>query len=166
MRNELKALSEQISTRDNNVNQRAQLSTQTNAYVNAFREKEPAYDAALNHFMQGRAQELALWGVAKADIPGALKNEAEQLSYQAIQAGQDPAQMIWDMAKTRGFTPKKGGKATATVESITQGQDNSQTLAGTSGGEDDVSLVDVSKMTEKEFDAYWDKMTHDATPRY
>ena len=161
---QLTQMNNQIQGRDNAVEVRDNLRSQVSAHVESFQAQQPQYQAALSYVMEGRAKEMALWGMPEAQISQALEQEAEQIAAGAIRAGQNPAEMIWNVAHARGFkatAPKK-----ADVSNIAKGQAKSQTLAGTQGTEDAISLTDISKMSDDDFDNFWDKMQEDANPTH
>lgn len=130
-----------------------QLQQQVSAYVQSFREQQPLYDDALQYVMQGRAKELEAWGMPAHEAQAALEQEANALAQQALQSGQNPAELVWRIAQARGFQAKPKPPK---VESIQRGQKASQSLP--SGSAEEVSLTDISKMSDEEFDKFWDDM--------
>lgn len=148
--------------------QRAQELERTVAsQVQQYTAQQPDYPDALNHLMRVRAEELQIWGAGEAEIPRLLEAEAQQIAESAVQSGRNPAELVYQMAKLRGYAPApKEAKPKATVERIDRGQKAAQSLSNTQGEAEGVGLTDIAKMSDAEFDAYWEKMAADANPRH
>jgi hypothetical protein len=71
----------------------------------AFREKQPDYDPAIQHLVNARAEELALYGYQPAQIQQVIADEAREIVKAAVQRGQDPAEMGYKIAVSRGYRP-------------------------------------------------------------
>lgn len=136
------------------------------AQVQQYTQQQPDYPDALNHLMQFRAQELALWGASETEIPQMLEAEARQIAEGAMQSGRNPAHIVYEMAKLRGYNVQKKVEAKPTVERIERGQKAAQSLAGTQGEPEEVGLTDIAKMSDAEFDKFWEEMSRSATPRH
>lgn len=102
-----------------------------------FREKQPDYDEAINHVIQARAQELALYGLHPAQIQSTIAEEATEIVRAAVAQGRDPAELGYQIAKSRGYQPKqaesKPNGATAMLDAIANAQSKSKSL-GSGGG--------------------------------
>lgn len=77
-----------------------------------FREDHPDYDEAAKHYSTARAQELAAFGLAPPQIVAVLREEFTKLAQTAINARKNPAAVVYEMAKGRGYGAK-GGQAPA-----------------------------------------------------
>lgn len=68
-----------------------------------FMQFTPDYDAASNHYVQSRAQELLSLGFTPQQAQATMMNEARQMAQQAWQQGVPAAQMVYSMAQARGY---------------------------------------------------------------
>lgn len=141
--------------------QRMQVLEQTVASrVQEFSKTTPDYTEALQHLLQSRAQELQMLGVPQEQIDVAISTESTQLAMNALNSGMNPAEVVYQLAKMRGYTPKQAQamkKEAEKIVSIEKGQKAASTLATAPGGTDEVSLGDIEKMSDEEFDKYWDE---------
>jgi len=80
-----------------------------------FREDHPDYDEAAKHYSTARAQELAAFGLAPPQIVAVLREEFTKLAQTAINARKNPAAVVYEMAKGRGYGAK-GGQSQAPAE--------------------------------------------------
>lgn len=71
-----------------------------------FEAQAPDFRDAYNHLIQNRAQELSIAGLSSEQIDAQIKQEELQLAAQSLQAGVNPAQRLYEMAKTRGYRPR------------------------------------------------------------
>lgn len=163
MQKQIKDLSDAIQTRDQNAdqsqaqqNQQQQLTNMVATQVQEFRTQTPDYDEALAHVMEARKSELQVLGMAENQIQAALAQHAEELAHTALQTGQNPGKLVYDLAKLRGYEAKQ---TAAKLAAVAKGQDAASTLAGTSGTEDDLgSLGDIASMSDEDFDKAWGEM--------
>ena len=169
---QVKSLQEQITTTHQSEQQAAQQQQQEQqffqaiaAQVNEFRQTAPDYDDALNFVLNSRRDELLAMGVNENDANMRIGHEAQEISMNAFQSGQNPAQVVYQMAKLRGFNPPK---ATKNLENIKKGQQASSSLSGASGSADDsdVSLAGMDQWSDEEFDKFWSDMEKSAKPRH
>ena len=125
--------------------------------VQKFSQTNPDYPEAVQFMLNSRAEELKFMGFPQDQIQFALQNEAEQLANSAVETGESPAELVYNLARLRGYTAKPKAAAAPSVDSLTKGQAASQTISGTQGDADEVSLVAIEKMSDKEFDEFWEK---------
>jgi chromosome segregation ATPase len=71
--------------------------------VNQFKQQQPDYDLALNHIMSQQAQELQMMGATEQQISEALAQSAQQIALNALNSGQNPGEMVYNLAKLRGY---------------------------------------------------------------
>jgi hypothetical protein len=72
-----------------------------------YRQEKPDYDDAINHVIHMRANELALYGLAPAQIQRTIAEEATEIIRSAVQQGRDPAELGYQIALSRGYRPRK-----------------------------------------------------------
>lgn len=73
------------------------------AQVQAFKQSVPDYDQALQHVMNTRREELRAMGTAEAEIPHVIDAESLYLARTAMEAGKNPGEALYQMARQRGF---------------------------------------------------------------
>lgn len=129
-----------------------QLLSQVQSYVTEFTKNNTDYQDALTHVLDSRAQELRMMGTPEAQIQQALQQESMGLAQNAIATGGNPAEVVYNLAKLRGYTPSA---KPAALDQIEKGQQASTTLP--SGANEGPSLLDVEQMSDEEFDEYWKK---------
>lgn len=74
-----------------------------------FREDHPDYDDAARHYAQARARELLGFGISEGNVKTMLREEFAVLAQRAMEARKNPAAVVYEMAKGRGY--KRGGTA-------------------------------------------------------
>jgi hypothetical protein len=106
----------------------------------AFREKQPDYDAAIEHVVNARARELSLYGLTLPQIQQTIAEEATDIVRSAVAQGRDPAELGYEIARSRGYVPKQaeagkpnGSGATAVLDAIAAARAQGKSLG--SGGE-------------------------------
>lgn len=139
-----------------------------------FKETTPDYDAALSFAAQSRDEELQLmYPLSTADQRRQfILNEWSQVTQQAVQAGLNPAERVYQFAQKRGY---RKAEPTPTVESKTVAEEISEreetrkaslSLGKTGGGVTQTGAISPEQlldMTDDEFDAY--KKKHGSVAR-
>ncbi len=105
-----------------------------------FREDHPDYDDAARHYAQARARELLGFGISEGNVKTMLREEFAVLAQRAMEARKNPAAVVYEMAKGRGYkrgwtakeSADKGGKATAGAGSQTRLKDIARGARATS----------------------------------
>jgi len=153
--------------------------------VQSFRQQTPDFMDAYQHLVKGRLAELELQGVRDPLKRKAIVEQEEtQLVAQAMQNNQSPAQLIYGVAKARGYAGKPAVSAPSTtqpapaaaaapnaaaekIRQIQNGQQAAQTLS-TVGGQAAPSLTyeSLARMSQEEFDAVADKMSEKDLMRF
>jgi hypothetical protein len=127
------------------------------------------YPAAYNYLLQMRQQEIhTLSGgrATKAQIDAQIEAEELQLAHQATQMGKRPAELIWQMAWTRGFKPAQQAQAApqaampdtsaeqARIEAAARGQERNRSMSNVgrpSTGNTLPSIDKIMSMSDAEF---------------
>lgn len=129
-----------------------------------YRTVKPDYDAAINHVVNARAQELALYGLAPHEVQEALQQEVLDITRSAIQQGRAPAEVAYQLATLRGYRPEAGpaptpqpGQAQRTVEAVGAARASSRSLgqASGTGSTRDLDANTITAMSPEEFDALY-----------
>jgi len=71
-----------------------------------FATTTPDFDDAYKHLRTIRTDDLRSLGISETDIPQALLSEEISLAQSALKQGQNPAKLIYDLAKRHGFAAK------------------------------------------------------------
>ncbi len=158
--NELKSTVTTQSQTEQQRSQQAQTEQQMFAtiasQVNEFKKSTPDYDDALAHVLEARKQELIAMGAPEYEAQNRVAMEAQEIAVNSLRSGQNPAQVVYQLAKLRGYSAKQVSQKLATIE---QGQKAASSLANVAGvGEGPgVSLAEIDSMSEEEFDKFWSK---------
>lgn len=141
-----------------------------------FKADNPDYDDAVKHFRQSVREELEEQGLSGNELEKEFATTLINLARKAMDADRNPAEVVYSLAKKRGF---KGGSAASKVEdkiaatqadidkaaekiqTLKQGQQAGRSLssvgssAGTGG---QVTLASAAKKTGKELLADYQKL--------
>jgi len=152
-------------------NQQTEFLRTVNAQVMAYTKEQPSYPQALQYLVEHRMREYEALGINDpAERQALFDNEAINIAQHAMARGINPAQAVWNMAQVRGFnmapaaTPEtKVSAADAKLATIAKGQQTAKTVgAGGATPEAGLSLTDIEKMSDKEFDQLWSDMAKGA----
>jgi hypothetical protein len=131
------------------------ISSTMKEYEDDFRELTPDYDKAARHFMDARMEELKDTGLDGQALAVAMQNDFAGIVTRSIQAGKDPAEIIYNMALRRGF---KSGAASAKLDTIQRGQAQAKTLNGGGAATGLLSAGKVAELSGAAFDAAFEKL--------
>ncbi len=140
--------------------QQAQIASLAQAAVadaQQFRAKTADYGDAYQFFRENRAAELQAYGVPADQIPAIIGQEELQIAHGAFQRQQSPAEVLYNVAKHRGYKPKAAPPAaTEQIDRIAGGQERSRTLSSAGGGATETGMTAerLLKMSPAEFDAW------------
>lgn len=139
-----------------------QVTTQMQSSEEAFRQAHPDYDDAVAYLQQVADQNLLVAGVEDAAARKRIAWEQSlQLTANALNKGQNPAEVAYKFAKNYGYRPKSD--ASKVVETAARGTAKTQSL-GNGKAEVPFSLKQLENMDDDEFntliadDAKWRKM--------
>lgn len=159
-----KAISEQQAKRLAELEQRGQQSTEAQrqlqaashvlanaqAQESAFKASTPDYDEAADYLVNIEQQELALQGYSAPEIQVLMTRKRLELAARAAQLGKNPAELVYQASKLRGFTGKKA--AIAANGSGDPAGDAVRAAAAASGGKppsDAERLVSIAKAQDE-----------------
>jgi hypothetical protein len=155
-------ISQHIDTQAVNQAEMQQLGSVMHQSETKFREQKPDYDAAINHVVNARAQELSLYGLTPPQIQQTIAEEATEIVRSAISQNRDPAELGYQIALSRGYRPAETGaangaeqpsKAQQTIDAIAKAQAQSKSLGGAGGGKvQTLNAEAVLAMSPEEFD--------------
>lgn len=122
-----------------------------------FAAETPDYNDAVSHVIAHRTSELRMYGYADDQIKQIISQDANAIFDGAIQRGENPAKVLYNVAKLRGY----GGQAPASqidadkLRALQSAQANTGSLA-TAGGpsqQGGYTMQQLAKMSEAELAA-------------
>lgn len=135
----------------------AQIGKRMDEYERDFREDHADYNDAVAHFRKVREEELSESGTSAGEMADALRQDLVNIVARAIRAGKDPAEVVYKLAKNRGFAVDAPDKKLQTIERAAQaGKSLSQGSTRTGDGE--LTYEQVSALKGKAFTEAWTKL--------
>jgi len=126
-----------------------------------FIKEAPDYYQALNHLREARHRELAAMGLSPEAGHAQVLNEENQLLTHAARMQKNPAQLAYEIAKTRGYVkkdaPPPAEDLAKKLERVEAGQRQSGSLSDLGGGvgtPGEITLEMLTKMPDHEFLAF------------
>ena len=121
-----------------------------------FAQRQPDYWEAVNHLKQTRHQQLLSQGLSEQQAAMAIQQDAVAVASEAGRLGLSPAEYAYRIAIGAGYTPKQAQAARAAAAA----QEAPRSLGGASGRAEGAapSLSDISRMSDKDFDAVFRKL--------
>lgn len=151
-------------------NQREQQGQQHNTFVRqyqaqaqAFAKETPEFNDAYQHLFTSRVQELMLTGYSQGDAQQLAIRDEEAIARSAMQQGKNPASVMMELAKHRGWQApaKEDPQETAVkkVETAARGVSTNRSLSSAGGmtGSTEMTPETALKMSNDEFAAWCDK---------
>lgn len=122
----------------------------------------PDFDAATGFLAQLRDNQLQAFASVDPNFSNQqarvaqINAELRQIIIQAKQAGQDPAQAVYQIAKGYGYAAAAPSPAAGKIDKIIDAQASNKTIAGTNGNAmaDPLSAQAILEMPADEFDAW------------
>lgn len=154
---------EQRDAADQEAHQRGELVRNYAAAASDFERATPDFKPAYAHLLQSRAAELAELGYSPGEIQQAIQNEELQIATVAFQKGKNPGEIIYNLAKQRGYVKKDdkaaADAAAAKLDAQERGQQANKSLSNTGGSNGDVEMTAerLLAMPLNEFEAWIDK---------
>jgi len=144
--------------------QQAQINAIDTAYKQSWAvfntEKPDALDA-YQHFVNVTAAYLEMQGVPQQQINDLVQNEERKITVAAMQRGMNPAELIYEKAKTFGYQPKAAAvdetakKAEADIDRRQKAAVASKSLSSAGGSKANTpSAMDLANMSEEEFEEF------------
>ena len=157
-----KTAQEQQFTQTNNVQRISQIAQ---VQEGEFKKITPDYDQASQHLINQRDAELVAYGITDPmERKNIIAQDAMTIAANALANGKNPAQVIYDMSKARGYsaTPKPATASAAPAQTIpTETEEVRMAAAGQKAGASlgqlngaaspPTTLEALAKMSEDEF---------------
>lgn len=173
----LKATAEEVKT-FREFQQQQQQQMQQNQYVQdvmmrassheaEFMKQMPDYGEASVYLKKSRADELSAIGMTPFQIQETLKGESLQLADAAMKQGKNPAEMVYTLAKSRGYARTGAQVVQAQPQAdaekfakIAQGQKANTSLGnvGSTPTRPELSGKDLLAMSEDQFSSWLEKL--------
>jgi len=126
------------------------------ADIQSFEAEHPDYQDAYRFLMTQVDKELQLSGVTDPNRRMAELGQREwSIAAAAMESGNSPASVVYELAKSRGYAMK-----TDPMETLKAGEKASQTLSATPSGssKSKISLEELSRLDGAEFDKAWERL--------
>lgn len=142
--------------RTNQITQRQQYEAQV-AHVVAsaeaqFAQGKPDYAEALGFIRNHRLAQLKALGHEPHEAQQWVLGEAFQIAERCLQRGQNPAEVIYQMAEATGYKPKQQQQDPAQkIEALKKGAEAAKTLSGGGASGGKPTVEQIANMTEQEF---------------
>lgn len=169
---ELLTREQQRSQQGQQMSQLQQIQSRAQVVEQEFMQRTPDYSEATNFLATARHKELELMGYADPAVRHSIiQNEARQIAIGAFQNGQNPAEIVYNLAKHRGFTTKaasQSGQQQQTpaqpsqpnleqgqqrMQQLQQGQAHASTVGAARGGaQSPLTAQRLLEMSPAEFD--------------
>lgn len=135
-----------------NQQKTTQFQQHINSLVQTFTQQHPDYPDAYNFMRNERIKELQASGLDHQAISNALMNEEVFIAQQSLSNELNPAEAIYNMAKSRGYS-NGSNEVSAPKQPTSLGN------TGGAGPIDGFSTEDIEKLSDDEFGKFWDKFS-------
>lgn len=146
----------------------AQFNQWYHGQAQSFASQQKDFFDAYATYNRARVEQLVNQGLTDDQATARLRYEEMQLASTAAQLGQNPAQLIYQLAQSRGYKPAElpsaqnpsTVSAPNKIEQIKKGMEASKPLSSIGGGGqvDNLTWEYVASAPDDEFPALWDKM--------
>lgn len=143
------------------------INSQVQSFEADFRADNPDYDQAAAHFRASRQAELKEMGYSGEELVAVLTNDLVGLALRTMKAGKDPAEVVYSLAKKRGFgaeTSKPVDNKPNPLQAIERGQKAAKSLSavGSKSGDGELNVEALMKLEGAAFDAAREKLKQQA----
>lgn len=121
-----------------------------------FADEHPDYQDAVKHFKTSRREEFEDMGYAGQALEAELAKDFLGLVQRAVSGGRDPAEVVYNLAKKRGFQSGKAA-AEAKLKEIARAADAGKGAAGGKQGDARLTVDQINKLKGAAYDAAWAK---------
>lgn len=171
LENEVKSLKGKLETNDKQVDENTKLQQKEIDFLNkyqasadAFSKDRPDFTDAYNFLLREREKELAVFIKDPLKLKQRLAMDERTIVEEAFNNEQNPGEVLFELAKTRGYKAKAAEPSTNKIDDLDRGLKASKTL-GNAGGKSDndmalssLSPTDLAEMSNEEFDALYNKL--------
>jgi len=125
-----------------------------NASAEAFKQDQPDFTDAYNFLTSSRKNEYLALGYTEEQASQALLADEKSIANRAYQIDKSPAEVLYSLAKQRGYTPKQAEKSVQEIEKSLKAS-KSLGASGSSAVTDGFDLEEISSLSDKEFEKAW-----------
>jgi hypothetical protein len=128
-----------------------------------YAQTQPEYPEAYSFAEEARDKELKALGYGPVQRAAIVKSNRLEIINNAMQQGRNPAELVWDFARARGFLPK-GGRKSGNAESQAKIAAGLQAAGGKlnqggATGEGELQAKDLANISDpEEFEKAWKKI--------
>jgi hypothetical protein len=134
------------------------VATITQSKENAFKQTHTDYNDAFTHLLKVTEADLQDSGMKEAEIPQNIANMIYAFSKSAVDAGKDPAAMLYDRAKRYGYVQKEAvadpteGKTDVDehMDTVQKGIEASKTVKGSQSVETEPTAEKIMEMMDSD----------------
>lgn len=132
-----------------------QITSRIQGAEQSFMKEHPDYRDAVIHYVNVMSKNMEVLGVIPENQrTEAIRQEILRLGAMAVQRGKDPAELVYEIARTTGFTGKTKVANEEKLETIERGQEASSTLgSGSRADAGKLTLDSLAKMDDDEFNS-------------
>jgi hypothetical protein len=129
-------------------------------FENDFRDTTPDYDAAVEHLYAAKKAEYTDTGYTDDEAHNLVMSEFLARAKRAFDAGKDPAEIVYTLAKRAGYAAQGGA---AKLDAIERGQKAANPLAGAGGAQSgELNMEAISNLKGAAFDRAFEKLAERA----
>ncbi len=142
---------------DNQMAQIAQVQTAVAADELSFAQEHPDYNEAAMFLLQARQKEYVAMGITDInEVNKLIQNDSWGIVNVASRLGKRPAEVMYNLAKERGFQPKQQiQQQDNLIDQVRKGQQTSKTLSK-AGVAPKPNLEQLADLEGDEFDKEWE----------
>jgi hypothetical protein len=164
IRKEQAKLAEGYQSQQTDAQRRAQLqqiNRVASESVKRFSADVPDYADAYQHYRQQRGAQFQLQGYNAQQAQQALNNEELQMIVKAGNLGRDPAELVYEWAKTYGYQPRQAEATAGDDQPAKLPKPAPKSVSGMAGKPvaKKATATDIAKMSDQDFAAYMSKLT-------
>lgn len=123
-----------------------------------FSKTTPDFSDAVDFLVTVRTNELRMYGREENEIENIINQDVIQLAHNALSRDVSPAELLFNLAKIRGYVSKK--EVGAGFDKNSKGIKRAKSLGNVSGISDSgvPTLKDLLNSSDEDFDRHWNKV--------
>jgi DNA-binding ferritin-like protein len=155
---EVKQFRDQSAQQSQAQHQQQQFLASYQADAAQFAQRAPDFGEAYNHVTQSLLQDYMEAGYSVQEARAELQEQERKIAERAFRDGRSPAEAIYKLAKSRGFSAKSP-PAEARIDAMQRGQQVARSTAGgnTRAAGDGMTFAELANMPSDQFDALYRK---------
>lgn len=129
--------------------------------ANEFQKQHQDFGDAYKFLVDSKLGEYTTIGMSPNDARMRLQSEELGVVQMAMEEGKNPAELIYSLARSRGFAPATQEDMTSKLKTIEKGMKSNKSLSNTGGKtKSNVTLEQLADMDsdDPDFDRYWSEL--------